>query len=110
MAVLGALDLFYVSLALIVVVIAAFIVRAVRLTNASLALASRQVNLTNPDAARAVVDQIRGREVLCPQCGGQTFALLGTENRYQCESCEFAFEGPEHIPGSSPQGQPLHPS
>jgi hypothetical protein len=107
---IGALDLFNVTLGLIVVVIAAFIVRAVRLTHASLAMASRHVNLTNPDVATSVVDQIRGREVLCPQCGGRTFALLGTENRYQCESCDFAFKGPAHIRGSSLEGEVLPPS
>jgi ribosomal protein S27AE len=109
LAVLGALDLFYVSLALIVVVIVVFIVRAVRLTHASLAEASRQVSLTNPGTARVVVDQIRRSEVRCPRCGSQTFTLLGTESRYQCESCEFVFEGPAHIPGASPQGGSLHP-
>ena len=107
---LGALDLFNLSLALIVVAIAVFIIRAVRLTSASVALASREVNITNPDVARAVVDHVRGREVLCPRCGGQTFVLLGTENRYRCEICDFAFEGPAHIPGSSPHGEPLYPS
>ena len=107
---LGALDLFYVTLGLIVVTIAAFIVRAVRLTNASLARASRHVNLTNPDVATSVVDQIRRSELLCPRCGGQMFALLGTENRYQCESCHFDFTGPPHVPGSSSRDGPLHPS
>ena len=98
----GPFDLFYVSLALIVVTIAAFIVRAVRLTNASLTMAARHVDLTNPDVARSVVEQIRGRELRCLRCGGQTFARLGTENRYQCESCHFTFTGPAHIPGSTP--------
>ena len=100
---LDALDPFYVSLGIIVVVIAAFIVRAVRLTNASIAMASRSVNLTSPDVAKSIIDQIRGRELPCPQCGGPTFALLGTANHYECESCHFAFEGAAHIPGSSPQ-------
>jgi len=99
---LGVFDLFYVSLAVIVVVIIAFIVRAVRLTNASLATASYHLNLTNPDVARSLVDQIRRRELPCPRCGHDTFALLGTENRYKCDTCDFDFEGPAHIPGLSP--------
>jgi hypothetical protein len=106
---LGALDFFNGTLGLMLAVIAAFIVRAVRLTNASLARASRHVNLTNPDVATSVVDQIRGRELLCRRCGGQTLALLGTENGYQCESCDFVFKGLAHIPGSSRQDEPLRP-
>jgi ribosomal protein S27AE len=93
-----------------VLVIAAFIVRAVRLTNASLAMAARHVDPTNPDVARSVVDQIRGRNPRCPRCGEQTFALLDTENRYKCESCDFTFTGPAHISGSTAQDEPLHPS
>lgn len=92
------LDLFYVSLAALVVVIVVFIVRAVRLTNTSIATASRHVNLANPDVARRLVEEIRGREVPCTRCGRQTFALLGTGNRYKCHSCHFDFEGPAHIP------------
>jgi hypothetical protein len=97
----GAFDLFYLLLVAPVVIIVAFIVRAVRLTNASIATASRHVNLTNPDVATSVIDQMRGRELPCPQCGGETFALLGTGNRYTCEVCHVEFEGPAHIPSSS---------
>jgi ribosomal protein S27AE len=95
-------DLFHVSLAALVVVIVAFIVRAVRLTNASISTASRHVNLTNPDTARSLVDRMRERELPCPRCGHDTFAQLGTGNRYTCHTCHFDFEGPAHIPGSSP--------
>jgi hypothetical protein len=104
------LDLFYVSLGVVVVTICTFIVRTVRLTNASIAMASRDVDLTNPDVARSVVDQMRGRELPCPRCGRPTFALLGTGSRYKCEICDFDFTGPAHIPGSSPQGEPIHPT
>jgi formamidopyrimidine-DNA glycosylase len=104
------LALFYVALGLIVTVIAAFIARAVRLTQASLRTASRHVDLTNPDVARSVADEIRRREVPCPQCGGETFALLGTGNRYEREICHLTFIGPPHIPGSSTQDEPVHPS
>ena len=100
---LGLFNLFSVFLAVLVVVIIAFIVRAVRLTNASLATAARHLNLTTPDVARSLVDQIRAREVPCPRCGHDTFARLGTENRYRCDTCHFDFGGPAHIPGSSPR-------
>ena len=99
----GAFDLFYVSLmAVIVVVVIAFIVRAVRLTNVSLATASRHLNLTNPDVARSLVDRICRLDLPCPRCGHDTFTLLGTENRYKCDTCDFDFEGPAHITGLSP--------
>jgi ribosomal protein S27AE len=110
MAMPAVIDLFYVAIGLLVVVIAGFIVRAVRLTNASIAMAARDVDLTNPSVARSVVDQIRERELPCPRCGGPTFAALGTDTRYKCESCHSTFEGPRHIPGSAPQHEPLHPS
>jgi ribosomal protein S27AE len=106
----GDLALFYVALGLMVTVIAAFIARAVRLTQASLRTASRHVDLTNPDVARSVADEIRRREIPCPRCGGETFALLGTGNRYECEICHLTLTGPAHIPGSSPQDEPVPPS
>jgi hypothetical protein len=106
----GDLALFYVALGLTVTVIVAFIVRAVRLTQASLRTASRHVDLTNPDVATSVTNEIRRREVPCPRCGGETFALLGTGNRYECEICRFTLTGPAHIPGSSSQDEPVNPS
>ena len=78
-------DLYYVALAVIVLTIVAFVVRAVRLTNASMSTASRLLNLTRPDIARRLVEEIRVLQVPCDRCGQQTFALLGTENRYKCE-------------------------
>jgi ribosomal protein S27AE len=110
MAMPAVIDLFYVAIGLLVVVIAGFIVRAVRLTNASLTMAARHVNLTNPDVATSVLAQIRGPELRCSRCGGPAFALLGTENRYKCEDCHSTFEGPPHIPGATPQYEPLRPS
>jgi hypothetical protein len=95
---LDVLDLFYVSVAAIALAIVLFVRRAVRLTNASIANASRHVNLENSDVARRVAEEIRGREVPCARCGRQTFVLLGTGNRYKCRLCHFDFEGPPHIP------------
>ena len=92
------IDLFNVTLALLVLVIVAFVVRAVRLTSASISTASRHLNLTRPDIARRLVEEIRAREVPCERCGRQTFALLGTEDRYKCETCHFEFQGPAHMP------------
>ena len=91
-------DVFFLSLALIVMVIAAFIIRAVRLTNASLRSASRHQNLMHAEVARRVIEEMRAKDVRCGRCGGQTFALLETEDRYRCETCSLEFEGPAHIP------------
>jgi predicted RNA-binding Zn-ribbon protein involved in translation (DUF1610 family) len=95
-------DLLWVVLAILVAVIVAFIVRAVRLTRAKLATASRHLNLSNPDVARSVVDRMRGQELPCPRCGQETFARLGTENRHTCDACGGDFEGPAHIAASPP--------
>jgi hypothetical protein len=95
-----AVDGFWVLVALIAVAIVAVIVRAVRLTNASMAEGFPRVDSHNARAAWALVNQIRGRDLPCPRCGQDSLALLGTGNRYQCDSCAFEFDGPAHIPGS----------
>jgi tRNA(Ile2) C34 agmatinyltransferase TiaS len=100
---LDPVDLFYVLLALIVVAIVTVIARAVRLTNASLTAASRNINLTHPDVARRLVDEIRGKDVLCARCGRPMSTLLGTGNRYRCDTCQFEFEGPAHMPAEIPR-------
>jgi hypothetical protein len=104
------LALFYVALGLIVSVIVAFIARAVRLTQASLKTAARNVDLTNPDVARSVADEIRDERYRAPGAEGRRSPFWGTGNRYECEICHLTFIGPPHIPGSSPQDEPVHPS
>jgi DNA-directed RNA polymerase subunit RPC12/RpoP len=109
---LEGVDLVYVAAGAMALAVVAFIVRAVRLTNASIASASRRVDLTNPDVARSVIRALDERDVPCPRCGHETFALLGTETRYKCDSCNFEFDGPPHIPDPAPEPQntPLYPS
>jgi DNA-directed RNA polymerase subunit RPC12/RpoP len=92
------LDLFTLSLVVLVVTIVAFIVRAVRLTNDSIARASRDVPLSRPDVARRIAEEIRARDVRCPRCGAHASAMLGTEHRYKCDACAQEFDGPAHIP------------
>ena len=96
----GVFDPFYLLIAALLVTIVAFMVRAVRLTKASIARAGRDIPLSQPDVVRRVVDQLRSVDVRCPRCGQPTFAMLGTRNRYKCENdmCRFEFEGPEHFP------------
>jgi hypothetical protein len=92
------LDLFTLALVVLVVTIVVFIVRAVRLTNDSIARASRDAPLSHPDVACRIADEIRARDVRCPRCGAEASAILGTEHRYTCDMCTEAFEGPAHIP------------
>lgn len=92
--------LFSLSIAAVVVAILAVFVRAVVATNASIqksGLGGR------PDAAQRTIAQIRGRDVRCPRCGGQGFALLGRDRRWMCEGeqCRTEFEGPEHLPAEA---------
>ena len=96
----GMLDLFYVAILALIVTIVAFIVRAVRLTNASISRAGREMPLSRPDVARRLAEQIRSRDVRCTRCGQPAVAMLGTENRYKCENemCSLEFEGPAHFP------------
>jgi hypothetical protein len=92
-------DLFGLALATLIVTIVVVIVRAVRLTNASIATASRDIPLSQPDVAARLINQMRGRDVRCPRCGQPACAALGTGNRYLCENgtCRQEFEGPEHF-------------
>jgi hypothetical protein len=93
-------DLFYLAIAVLVVTIVVVILRAVRITKASIERAGREMPLSRPDVAREVADRIRRADVRCPRCGQQTFAMLGTGNRHKCddEMCGFEFEGPDHFP------------
>jgi hypothetical protein len=93
-------DLFSLSILVLIVTIVAFIVRAVRVTNASIARAGQDAPLSRPDVARRVAGQMRARDVRCTRCGQPTFAMLGTGNRYKCENemCSLEFDGPGHFP------------
>jgi hypothetical protein len=92
-------EVIYLLIGGIAVVIIAFIVRAVRLTNATIAEAAHSVPLSQPEALRRVVERLDKLDVRCPRCRHATRMLLGTTNRYACEDdgCEFEFEGPAHI-------------
>ena len=89
------LDWFNIVLAVMVIVIVGFIVRAVRKTKAEidkgLGPAPSERNME-----RAIME-IHERDVECPRCGSQTFAMLGTDNRYKCDACNYEFEGAPHI-------------
>jgi transposase-like protein len=89
------LDWFYIVLGIMVVVIVVFIVNAIRMTNAE--IHKKLGPLPDEWKMKKVVEEIRKRDVPCPRCGKQTFAMLGTQNRYKCDVCNYEFEGVEHI-------------
>ena len=91
-------DWFALSLLALIATIAAFIVRAVRMTNASIARASRDVPLSRPDVARRLAERVREQRERCPRCRGDASAALGTSTGYRCDTCRHEFDGPPHIP------------
>ncbi|MGH9460758.1 MAG: hypothetical protein ACRD1X_06045 [Vicinamibacteria bacterium] len=96
---------FDITLAVLIVVIVLFIVKAVRQTRGQI---DHHLRGTDPhrrdDIGRDMIARIREEadRVKCARCGGSTFMLLGTENQYQCESCATTFEGPPHLPDPKP--------
>jgi hypothetical protein len=91
--------LFNLVLAALVATVVVMIVRAVRLTKATIAQASRDLPLSRPDVATRLAERIRERRVACERCGrDDTFAMLGTDTRWKCDSCQHEFEGPAHLP------------
>lgn len=90
-------DWFNLLVAGLAVVIAVVIVRAVRLTKATIEGARPSVALSQPDAVDRAVERLRRIDVRCPRCGEQTVAMLGTRNRYRCEQCGAELDGPDHL-------------
>jgi len=96
---------FDIALALVVVAVVLFIVKAVRQTRGEI---DRRLRGTDPrrrdDIARDLAARIREQadRVKCARCGGPTDTLLGTETQYKCEVCHFTFDGPPHMPDPEP--------
>ena len=83
-------NLLLISFVLLVVV---FIALAIRKTMGEMTRSG-----ISGDEARRLAEEIRSRDVRCPRCDRQSSALLGTNNRYKCDTCNHEFEGPEHMP------------
>ena len=90
---IAVLDLFNIVLFALVLVVIGFIVYAVRRT-------MTQIEKTgvSGEKARDLAKRIRELDVRCPRCNLQSFALLETGNQWKCESCNYVFEGPDHMP------------
>ena len=95
------MDWFWGLVGLFILAIAFFIVRAVRIT---LGEVRRNAAARPGMDPRALADEIRSRRVPCPRCGGESFFLLATGNRYRCESCRREFEGPDHLDADGGNG------
>ncbi|GEM_PF-2980753 len=89
------LDWYYIILGMMVVVIVGFIVKAVRMTNAE--IYKKMGPMPSEWRMKKAIEEISKRDIQCPRCGKQTFAMLGTKNRYKCDICNYEFEGAEHI-------------
>jgi DNA-directed RNA polymerase subunit RPC12/RpoP len=86
------LDWFNITLIALVLGIVSFIVLAVRKTINQI----KKTGVSGEDT-RKLAKRIRERDVRCPRCNRQSSAVLGTQNRYKCDSCWHEFEGPEHM-------------
>jgi ribosomal protein L37AE/L43A len=83
------------------------IVRSVRQVNAQIEGKLRGIDpRKREDVARELAAQVRARvnRVKCPKCGGLAFAMLDRDPWWKCDSCNWEFEGPEHLP--LPEGVP----
>jgi DNA-directed RNA polymerase subunit RPC12/RpoP len=89
---------FNIILAFTVIAIILFIVNAIKKTKAD---TDKRFRGTNPSERERIMkkrmEEIRNRDIRCSRCGEQTFALLGTGNKYKCYTCNHVFDGPEHI-------------
>ena len=95
--------LFGLPVTILLVAIVVMIVRAVRVTNATIAKSGLDGSGSSHGAARRVIDRIRSRDFRCPRCGGQAFSVLGQDGRWMCASdpCRFEFPGPAHVPADA---------
>ncbi len=89
------LDWFNIILGIMVVVIVGFIVNAVRKTNDE--IHKKMGPLPSEWRTKKTIKEIRKRDIPCPRCGKQTSAMLGTESKYKCDTCNYESEGVEHI-------------
>jgi hypothetical protein len=86
-------DWFNLALIGMIAAIAGFIAYAVRKTMDKVAKPGMSA-----EDMRKLAAQIRERDIRCPRCSRQSSAMLGTETRCKCDSCNFVFEGTKHIP------------
>jgi ribosomal protein L37AE/L43A len=96
-----------ISVAVLVGAIVWAIVRAVRQVNAQIEGKLRGIDPRKREAImREMAAQARSRvnRVKCPRCGGLAFAMLGRDPWWKCDTCNWEFEGLEHLP--VPEGTP----
>ncbi len=84
-------DWFNLLLITIILLVVGFIALAVRRTMGEM----KGAGLSGDDARR-LAEEIRKRDIKCTRCGRQSSALLGTGNKYKCDTCNYVFEGSVH--------------
>ena len=86
------LDWFNILLIGVIILVAGFIGFSILRTMGTIKKSGLSDSERHELAAR-----LRQRDVLCPRCGRQSSALLHTEIKYKCDSCNHVFEGPRHL-------------
>jgi len=86
-------DLFNLLLLSMVLLVVGFIVFAIRKTLSEISKPG-----LSGDEARKLAQRIRQRDIRCPGCNRQSSALLGTDTKYKCDTCNYEFDGPNHMP------------
>jgi ribosomal protein L37AE/L43A len=97
----------HIAIAVLVAAIVWAIVRSVRQVNAQIEGKLRGVDPRKREALmRELAARVRSQanEVRCPRCKGMAFAMLDRDPWWKCDSCNWEFEGPEHLP--MPEGVP----
>jgi len=101
-----------IGIAVLVGAIVWTIVRSLRQVNAQIEGKLRGVDpRKREEVMRELAAQVRSRvnRVKCTRCGSLAYAMLDRDPWWKCDSCNWEFEGPEHLPmpeGASESGHP----
>lgn len=84
------------AFALIVLAIAYSIYRTIKQTRAK--IEKKLGPAPSEMAMKQLYDQIKNKELpKCPECGGESFAMIDADYKYKCDSCHHEFEGAAHL-------------
>ncbi|MGH8015392.1 MAG: hypothetical protein ACREBV_04310 [Candidatus Zixiibacteriota bacterium] len=87
---------FYLIPTIICLVIAYFIYDAVKKTKTK--MEKKLGPAPSELAMRQMLEEIKKRDLpKCPRCNCEAFAILETDSKYKCESCQYEFEVVLHI-------------
>ena len=84
-------------IAVLILVIALFIARSVRMVLFDMDKQLKGVPRSQrEEAMMAMFARLQKVDVRCPRCGQSTFLVFGTRDGYKCEGCAHQFSGPPH--------------